>query len=57
MIIDRTTESIWSGVKLRGIAFYPNMDTLKWCAASVEYTLSLKEVNDILDIFSCFENK
>ena len=57
MIIDDEIESIWSRVKLRGIVFYPNMDTFKWCAASVEYTLSLKKVKDILEIFSCFENK
>lgn len=56
MIID-DKESIWSEVKLRGIVFYPNKDTFRWCASSVEYTLSLKEVKDILKVFSCFENK
>jgi len=48
-------ESNWSEVILRGMVFYPKMDTLRWCASSVEYTLSLKEVQDILEIFSCLE--
>ena len=50
-------ESNWSEVILRGMVFYPKMDTLRWCASSVEYTLSLKEVQDILEIFSCLEQK
>ena len=56
MIID-DEESNWSEVILRGIVFYPNKNALNWCASSIEYTLTLKQVKDILEIFSCLDNK
>ena len=56
MIID-DQEFNWSEVILRGIVFYPDLEALNWCASSIEYTLTLKEVIDISVTFSCLNNK
>lgn len=45
-------KSDWNEVKLRGIAFYPNINTSSWCASSEEYTLTLDQVQRLQIIFS-----